>query len=110
MQQQQGHRGNVADESHDINWLEYWPESEFRLDQTPTAAAGGADPHLQSLLAPGSMLPQAHNGDVIQHPGTLQEHYGSAAGVAAASADRSQFQVCVSFTSALQRYTPCCWA
>lgn len=60
----------VQDET-DINWLEFWPESEFRLEaatahtphqQHPMDLAGLGDYFSQG----GSMLPQPHSGNAQQ--------------------------------------------
>lgn len=89
MQQQHGHALNQSEHEQDINWLEYWPESEFRLEQAPAAAAaGGADHHIGGpphlLASVDNMLPHAHNSEGGQqgHPGTLQDGlpYGNATG------------------------------
>jgi len=93
MQQQpsgskQGEAGG-NDLTHDLNWLEFWPEAEFRLDQAP-AAAGPLD-LVGELLPVSNMLPQTHNGGVSQAPGHLRDPYASAGVV-----DReASFKVCV---------------
>lgn len=95
MQQQptgskQGHEAGETDLTHDINWLEFWPEAEFRLDQAP-AAAGPLD-LVGELLPVGNMLPQAHNGGVPQASGHVQGPYASA-GVAGMADRQASFQV-----------------
>lgn len=84
---------NASNDPHDINWLEYWPESEFRLDQTA--------PHmdLADLALPvGGVVQQPHNGGVAQHAGHLRDAFGAAAagGVAQGLADHpAAFKVCI---------------
>jgi hypothetical protein len=79
-------------DSHELNWLEFWPESEFKLDQAPAAA--GHDPHAGGIegLFPG-MLHQSHKGAGLQHPGAPQDPYSGAASAQQATDRPSQYQV-----------------
>lgn len=81
----------------DINWLEFWPESEFKIDGAP--AGGSMDPSLGTLGGLGDYL-----GSNLQHPQlataaplqlTLPGEFGSAQGLPLLSSlEAYQVHVC----------------
>lgn len=97
MQPGGGHNSNLnldsaVQDSHELNWLEFWPESEFKLDQATTAA--GHDPHaggIEGLFT--GMLHQSHKGVSGQHSGVPQDPYNGAASAQQAIDRSGQYQV-----------------